>query len=154
MRNQGQQFETLGKFETWIDENLNELYADEALQRIFGKDKKDKKERDVKVLFAEQTLQAKKEKFKERMIAWAEKTVLRRRHGVYEKKVNEVIARTHYKLLYQEKAAYVESAISQNIKYFRLHGAGSDRLFVDLLSLNKLLRKNEAKLNKKTQYMR
>lgn len=41
-----------------------------------------------------------KEMFKDNMLTYAENLILKRRQLLYEKKVNEVIARTNYKLNY------------------------------------------------------
>ena len=48
MRNMGQTSECVGKFETWIDDNCEELYENEGLFKKFGRNKINKRERDAK----------------------------------------------------------------------------------------------------------
>ena len=79
------------------------------------------KERDVNVLFSNKTPYKIKQMFKDNMLTYAENLIIKRRQLLYEKKVNEVIARTSYKLDYQQKVAYVESNVEQLIKFFRGH---------------------------------
>lgn len=72
--------------------------------------------------------------FKDNMLTYAENLILKRRQLMYEKKVNEVISRTNYKLDYQQKASYVEGQIERLIKFFRRStgNAVNDQLMADI----------------------